>query len=229
MKFDVDPDAAWSCLKWTSIVDILLQFIAVGRSGDIAITPALIFFLRALGTAEDSLLASTLCYHTFLKHRDAVLCELLQVYPRTSSLHVMENPNAKPDLGDDVGDYDDALAAASAADDAIDVLFRESAASTIGLRLHEARTLPINSTPLPDKDSEALAREVLVTNSYYQPNVFFNTLKLRASSPRGLRCIMSKLIHEARNLPKTPPPSLATYEALYYKATTHGLHATPLF
>jgi hypothetical protein len=84
----------------------------------------------------------------------------------------MENPNAKPDLGDDVGDYDDALAAASAADIAIDVFFRESAASTIGLRLHEAR-----------------------------------------------------------NLPKTPPPSLATYEAHYYKATTHGLHAhaTPLF
>ena len=46
-------------------------------------------------------------------------------------------------------------------------------------------------TPLPDEDSEALAREVLATNSYYLPNVFFNTLKLRASSPRGPRCILS--------------------------------------
>ena len=38
-------------------------------------------------------------------------------------------------------------------------------------------------------------------------------------------------LQEALNLPETPSPRLATYEAHYYEAATNGLHAhaTPLF
>ena len=146
--YNDDPD------RYHTFTDIFISLLADGEGGDVILDSALSFFIRALSLgpsrgSKDVDLARLTC-HLLFRHRRLLLCDALQVSPRVSPLQFTVT-----DLGQDVfssayndlGDYNDALRAASAARDArraADIALRDAydrgITSTIGLLLADARS-----------------------------------------------------------------------------------------